>query len=104
MPCFWSQIQWGDYKPPSNEHVIVTRALTKIARFKYQSGGYEKVPRWLLRFTLHFLAQSPLPPTSVVINCLSIVALDLGYDSSNIVISDERCVHILQIPALLTKN
>ena len=88
----WQTPQWEDYKPSSGEHVIVARALAKIARFEYQSRGREKVPCWLLRFALHSLSQSPRPPTSVVIDCLSIIAIDLGCDPSNSTTLNERCV------------
>ena len=104
MPSFWSQVRWEDYKPPSDEYVIVACALARIARFKHQRGGYEKVPRWLLRFALHSLSQSPLPPTSVIVACLSMVAIDLGRNPSITVTPDKKCVHICRIYAFLTKN
>ena len=88
----WQTPQWEDYKPSSSEHVIVAHALTKIARFGYRWRRREKVPRWLLRFALHSLSQFPLPPTSVVVDCLSIIAIDLGCDPSNVATLDERCV------------
>ena len=89
-------LQWESYKPSSHEHVTVARALTKISRFQYQQIGREKVPRWLLCFALHSLSQHPLPPTSVVADCLSIIAIDLGCSVSNTPTPDERCVHILR--------
>jgi hypothetical protein len=88
------QVQWEDYKPSSNEYIIVAHALTKLAWFEYRRRRCEKVPRWLLRFTLHSLSQDPLPPTPVVINCLTIIAIDMGCDPLNTVALDERCVHI----------
>ena len=88
------RVQWKDYKPSSNEHVIVARALAKLARFEYQRRGHEKVPRWLLRFAFHSLSQDPLPPTSAVVDCLLIIAIDLGCHVSNATISDEKYVHI----------
>jgi len=88
----WQTPQWEDYKPPSGEHIIVAHALVKIARFEYRSRGRGKVPCWLLRFALHSLSQFPRPPTSVVTDCLSIIAIDLGCDPSNSVTLNERCV------------
>ena len=94
-------ISWLDYSPSSNEHIIVARALVKISQFKCQRERegegeregerkrHRKVPRWLLRFALHSLSRSPPPPTSVVIDCLSIIAIDLGLAT---VALDERCV------------
>ena len=86
------QIRWGGYKPSSNEHIVVAHALAKISRVEYQRERREKVPCWLLRFALHSLSQSPLPPTSVVIDCLSIVAIDLGCDFSTTTTLGERYV------------
>ena len=79
-------ISWLDYEPSSNEHIMIAHALVKISQSEYQrererEGGVErckKVSRWLLRFAIHSLSRSPPPPTSVVIDCLSIVAIDLG--------------------------
>ena len=84
-------LRWETYKLSGDEHVIVAHALVMVARFKYQRKGREKVPRWILRFALHSLSQSSLPPTSIV-NCLSIIAIDLGHDPLNKAASDERCV------------
>jgi len=98
------QVQWKDYKPSSNEHIVVAHALAKLARFEYRRRGHEKVPRWLLCFAFHSLSQDPLPPTSVVINCLSIIAIDLGCCISNTTVMDERCVRMRWTSAFLTKN
>ena len=86
------QMRWEGYKPSSGEHVVAAHVLAKISQEKYRKGERRKVPRWLLRFALHSLSQSPLPPVSVVTNCLSIVGIDLGYDSSTSVTLGERCV------------
>ena len=87
------RVQWEDYKPSNDEHVIVSRALAKLARFEYRRRGHRKVPRWLLRFAFHSLSQHTLPPTSVIADCLSIVAIDLGCDISNTTTPCERCVY-----------
>ena len=84
---------WDDYKPSSNEHAIVAHALTRIAQLEYQRTD-TKVPRWLLRFALHSLSQYPLPLTSVILNSLSIVAIDLGCGPTNTTTLEERCVCI----------
>ena len=100
--CIW----WKDYKPSSNEHIVVAHALAKISWFEYQRGGHQRVSRWLLRFALHSLSQSPLPPTSVVIDCLSIIAIELGYvyNPPITAISNERCVCVQWVVAFLTDN
>ena len=97
------QAWWGHYKPSSNEHAVVSHALAKLARFEYQRSRRKKVPRWLLRFALHSLSQSLLPPTSVVVNCLSIIAVDLGDDLPNTAMLRGRYVRVKQISAFLTK-
>ena len=79
----------GDHKLPSNEQAMVEHALAKTAWLESRQERRGKVPRLLLRFALHHLSQSLLPPTSVVINCLSIIATDLDC-VLNTVISDER--------------
>ena len=90
------RIHWEDYEPPSSEHVMVAHALVNIAQFKYQRGRHNqwKVPPWILRFVLHSLSQSPLPSTSVVADCLSIIAIALDCDPLNTTASDERCVRV----------
>ena len=87
------RVQWMDYKSSSNEHVIVACALAKLAWFEYRRSGRKKVPRWLLRFAFHSLSQDPLPPTSVVVDCLLIIAIDLGCRVSNATVLDEKYVH-----------
>ena len=79
-------IDWRCYNPPIDELVPIARALVQVARFKYDKRDYEihKVPRWLIRFALHFLSQDPLPPISVVVDCLIIIATDLGCVVSDI--------------------
>jgi hypothetical protein len=84
-------IQWSDYQPSDHEHTVVADAFTKLARSEYRIT-HEKVPRWILRFALHSLSQDPLPPDAVVVDCLSVVAIDLGIDVSDVgfTTSDER--------------
>ena len=89
------RVQWEDYEPSNSEHTIVSRALTKLAQFEYRRRGHRKVPRWLLRFAFHSLSQNPQPPTSVIINCLSIIAIDMGCNLANTTTLHERCVYIL---------
>ena len=84
--------RWEDYNPSSDEYAIVAHALVNIARFWRQQKSHEKVPRCLLRFVLRSLSRSSLPSTTVIVNCLLIVAIDLDCDPSNTTTSDERCV------------
>jgi hypothetical protein len=98
------QVQWGDYKPSDHEHTIVADALANLARYKYKVPP-KKVPRWTLRFALHSLSQDPLPPTSVIADCLMIVAIDLGIvvSGGGSTTSNERWVHsVRQMAVSLT--
>ena len=98
------QVQWEGYGPPSSEHASVAHALVEVSRFEYQWGKRDRVPCWILRFAFHSLSQSPLPPATVVVDCLSIIAIDLGCDTSSVRASGERCVRILRVSALLTNG
>ena len=75
----------GDQKPSSHEHIISARALTKFAWSEYRraNGPEKKVPDWILHFVLHSLSMDPRPSTSIVVDCLSIIAIDLGCDVSS---------------------
>ena len=90
-------VEWKNYNPSLDELIPFAHALAQIAQFEYRRGehGDRKVPRWLVRFALRFLSHDPLPPTSVVIDCLAIIATDLGCNvpDTNRVVSDEKCVH-----------
>jgi len=98
--------QWNGYEPSAYEHNMVARNLVKIARFKYETARKAKVPRWILRFVLHSLTLDSLPPSSVVADCLLIIAIDLGCDLSTTgaTTSDERCVPVREINRTLIPN
>jgi len=97
---------WDDYNPPNDEHAVVAQVLLKLVWFGYQRTQKTKAPRLTLRFALHTLSLDPLPPTSIVADCLSIIAIDLGCDVSNTgaATTDERCVPASQITITLTLN
>ena len=77
--------RWGDYNPSIDELVPIAHALARVAQIEYHRRWNEpKVPRWVVHFALRFLSQDPLPPTSVVIDCLTIIATDFGCNISNI--------------------
>ena len=104
---YFPDLAWTYYNPPPDELVPFAQALAQVAQSEYQSyeGGNRKVPRWLLRFALRFLSEDPLPPISVVINCLTIIATDLGCNVSDINSMPlvERCAHApSSIVSLLT--
>ena len=88
--AFRPKLQWRDYKLSSPEHVV----LVQLAQFEYQRKERKKVPCWILRYGHHLLSLVPLPPVSVVADCLSIIAMDLGCAVSNATSLDERYAHI----------
>jgi hypothetical protein len=94
-------ITWTHYNPSPDELTSLAHTLAQVTQFEHRRGEYEnhEVPPWLVSFALRFLSQDPLPPTSVIIDCLTIIAADLGCDASDIkrVVSDEKCVHTLKM-------
>jgi len=88
-PSAQSKIQWKDYDLLSIGHV----AMASLVQYRSQMARLQKVPRWTLHFALHFLSQDPLPPPSVVVDCLSIIAIDLGCAVSDIATLTEKYVH-----------
>ena len=87
--CF--NLKWDDYRPSGQEHVPFARHVVEVAQVEYRrrkcdaqqgNGMGARVPRWSLRFALHFLSLDHLPPTSVIADCLTIVAIDLDCDIS----------------------
>ena len=86
---------WEGHKPTAYEHIVVARALSRLSWSEYQREERRKVPRWILRFALHSLSQDPEPGTSVIVNCLLTVAIDLDCDVSEdrTMSLDERYIH-----------
>jgi len=99
-------IRWDDCRPSAEECISFTRSVAEVAQVIYQQTRYRKTPRWTLRFALHSLSLDPIPPTSAVADCLSIIAIDLGCDVSNtgFTMSDERCVRIRKMNIILTSD
>ena len=95
-------IRWPDPRLSVQAHIPFARHIVEVAQEKYQHT--QKVPRWTLCSALYFLSLCPLSPASVVADCLTIVAIDLGCDISNMTISEERYVHMGLLLAFLTKN
>ena len=88
--------RWSGYKPSTHEHSMVARSLVKLALSEYQRTQQAKIPRFILHFALHSLSLHPPPPTSIIADCLSIIAIDLGCDISDpgTTASDERWAYI----------
>ena len=86
-------IRWNRHRLPREEHISFAQCMVKTAQVGYQRTQNRKVPRWVLRFALDSLSRSrPPSPTPVVASCLSIIAIDLGCDVSNVTTFDERYV------------
>jgi len=87
-------IGWKDYKPANYEHVAVAHGLSKLSWSEYQRRGLGQVPPLCLSFALHYISQDPLPPHSVITDCLLIIAIELGCNVSKTMVLAERCVHV----------
>jgi len=101
----YRKVSWRDCRSSSRDHPFVAQTLAEFAKPPKQRGR-PKVPRWILRFALHSLSLDPLPPTSVIADCLSIVATDIGCSSvpNTGTTPDERCVCIRQLDVTLTSS
>jgi len=64
-------ISWTDHKPHTQEYILFANTLARVAH---------KAPRWALRFAAHSLSQDLLSPASVIIDCLTVIAINLGCD------------------------
>ena len=74
------KVDWRRYHPPSDELIPLSRALLQVALYKdYRFGTL-----WLIRFAFRFLSQDPLPPSAVVIDCLTIVANEMRCNISGL--------------------
>jgi hypothetical protein len=99
----WSprDVQWDDFRPPSQEYIAFARHMVEAAEAEYQQTRNRKVPGWILRFVLHSLSLDPPPPAPVTADCLRIVAIDLGCDTSNLA---KEYVRIVSVSAFLTRT
>jgi hypothetical protein len=71
-------IWWIDCRPPDQELIPFASHVVEAAREEYQQTQNNRVPRWLLRFTLHFLSLDSPPP--VIADCLVIIAIALNHN------------------------
>ena len=98
--------QRGNYRPSTRGHIPVARDVVETAWVEYQKTQRRRVPNWTLDFAFRSLSLDPPPPSPAVADCLTIIAIDLGCDVSNIgsTTLDERCVRISQTTMILTSN
>jgi hypothetical protein len=94
-------MEWRDYKPTNHEHITVAHALSRLFWSGSQRGA---MFHSCLSFALHYLSQDPLPPPSIIADCLMIVAVDLDCDVPNTIVLGERYVHPCGISATLLTN
>ena len=87
--------QWDNFGPSSQQLIPVMRAVAEASQVECRGVQHQKVSRQILRFTLCTLSIHPPPPTSIIVDCLSIIAIDLGCDISSIGTTlTDRCVCI----------
>ncbi|KAF9780433.1 hypothetical protein BJ322DRAFT_292345 [Thelephora terrestris] len=92
---------WCEDRPSSHEHITLARDFTAVALAEYQR--VQGVPHWILHFALNSLSLNPLPPAPVVADCLTMIAIDLGCDISNIAALHES-VQVEQFCTLITQK
>ena len=86
-------IDWRRHNPPVDELIPFSRALSQVAQSHYKTH-HSSVPAWMIKFVFRFLSQKPLPPTSVVVDCLTLIAIELECEISDVngMEFTERCV------------
>lgn len=64
----------NDDRPSDKEHIPFARDIAELAQAEHQRAL--EVPEWILEFAFDSLSLDPMPPASVVANCLEIIAID----------------------------
>ena len=85
-------LSWTDCKSSDQGLIPFARRMVGIAQLEDQRMQNKRVPRWILRFALHFLSLDPPSPASVIADCLTIVAIALDDDPSGVLVLDERYI------------
>jgi len=102
----WSpkELSWEGYDSSTPENLLLAHHLVKVAWFFHQQlQGYQnKVPHWVLRFSFHCLIQDPNTPVQVIVDCLLIIAIDLGCEiqDNDIKNPDKRSVYLAHLYSL----
>ena len=88
-----------DNRLSNQDHIQFAQDITDLAQVEYQQK--QEVPKWILDFAFCSLSLVPLPPTSVIVDCLKVVAIDLGCDVLNSIASDDRYIYLdyLSLPS-----
>ena len=82
--------------------VSFSQRIVKAAQEKYQQTQRKKVPRWALRSACHLLSLGSVSPPSTIADCLTVIAIDIGCNVSEVKASNERCVRVLHVLTFLT--
>lgn len=84
--------------PSTPETLWLAHNFVKIAWHQKKSGlkNQNKVDDWILHFSHHCLLRGPDPPLSIIADCLSIAAIELGCNVSrgDVMSQDKRYVFI----------
>ena len=89
-------IDWRSYNPPNDELIPFSRALAQATQFVYRQEKFQPQGMdWLIRFAFRFLSQDTPPPASVAVDCLTIIATELGCNIPDAIgpEPDKRYVH-----------
>jgi hypothetical protein len=86
-------VEWDNEELSIQERIPLAWYMAGAAEVGFKETEHKKkVPRWILRFALKSLSLDPPLPSSVVANCLKIIAIDLDCDLSAITTLNERYV------------
>lgn len=102
---YWSPHHiWRDPgRPSDHEYTLLACNIAEAAQAEYQRE--RRVPDWILRFAFDSLSLDPLPPVSVIADCLRTIAVDLGCGVSNVATLGKRYISLNLISMrLLTNN
>ena len=90
----WSppDTQWADHRPSSQDHISSAHCMVRVARWGYQQTQNREAPSSTLYFALYSLSLDPPPPASIIADCLTIAAIDLGCDLLDMASWDEGYV------------
>jgi hypothetical protein len=91
-------IEWKGHKPTDHEHIAVARALSKLSWSIHQQQSCAPP---CLSFASHHLSQDPLPPSSVITDCLLIMAIHMGCNVPDDIVFEERYTHTWRISTTL---
>ena len=90
-------IRWYRQRLSIQEHISFAQRMVQAAQEGYRHTQHRKVHRWILRSSVYPLSLGPLASASVIADCLTIVAIDLGCDIPSIATVEERCLQILSV-------